>query len=459
MDIIKQMNDVSLDALYHKSKYVRWAQEAAKVQVNWDEWNELVSSLEEKGHLVHEQRGSKTVRSLWAKNKSYRFEDMSKDPTLYVREVVGGRPIYYVYFTYLDGEKANRPKGAGSSGFNTVNEKFLKLYGLTLREAFGEISCSNGKTAFDKCVNSVKYAIYLKESIKGLKLSNLYKADLSSAWPSAICEDLPDLPHAKYIKGYAAPTKEYPIAYYLKSGHIAEWGKYDTHEWRKNRWYGSIEHQSKMNFKPRKNHDVWETFEDVEEENEITVLVPISKYTLRPVIEDMYATKEDKSNIFNSMWYKAMLNSFIGFMRSNTYNPNHYMGHISALAYARATHKMMAMADILVSEGNTPLYFAIDSIIWLGKGSSLTTKTKKLGAFMEEATAAEGIIITHGQYCLEVNGKIILERHQGITSSDYIQKDINTLDEYIKNMNEPVEKIRGYDKETHRFIMTRRIKI
>lgn len=452
-------NNPKIDTLFHKAKYIRWHDEATKVKVDWDEWNELVASFEKEGYLIQEIKGHKTVRSLWAKNKSYKFDDNTKDPSLYACKIVDGKPQYYIFYTYLDAEKANRPEKAGSAGFNAVNEKFIDLYGITLRDAFGEVENRNGITEFDKCVNSVKYAIYLKEMAKGYKLSRLYKADISSAWPYAICDDLPDLARAKHINGRVAPSEEYPIAYYIKSGHIAEYGKYDTHTWKKNQWYGAIEAQSKQNFKPRANHTKWETFADISDDEEITVLVPHSKYSLRQVIEDMYATKEDKTDIFRSRWYKAMLNSFIGFMRSNQYNKQHYMGHISALAYARATFRMISMADTLVKEGNLPIYFAIDSIIWMGKQSALTSKDKSLGAFVEEAADANGIIVTHGQYCLEANGRILLERHQGITTNDYEKQGIGSLEEYISFMNKSEEEVRAYDKNTHKFVMIRRPKI
>lgn len=458
MEYLKKVPTGMTSQMRHDWKYIYWFKDAAKQQVSWDEWNELVELYKKKGHEVAEQRGCKTVRALWSKNRSYRFDDDRKDPTLYVSEIIGGEQVFSVYFTYLDGEKANRPKGAGSAGFNLISKLFLEYEGLTIAEAFGEIENKDGTTPFDKCVNSVKYAIYLRDLVKGQKLSNLYKADISSAWPSAICDDLPDLRNSKIEHGRVAPNKDFPIAYYLRSGHIAEFGKYDTHDWKKNYWYQLIEHQSKQNFKPREGHKTWETFAAIADEDEITVLVPHSKYNLRRPIEEMYAKKEDKTDIQLSKWYKAMMNSFIGFMRSNEWNRQRYMGHISALAYARATNRMLVMADILSKEGNTPIYFAIDSIIWVGKSSKLV-QPKRLGAFVLEAAGADGIIVNHGQYYLEKDGKKLLERHQGIPEGIYSEKEIDNLDDYIREMNQGTQEKVVYDKDSHNFVIRRTLNI
>lgn len=444
--------------LRHDTRYIYWHKEAEKIQVSWDTWNELVEDLQQKGKEVPDVVGSRSVRSLWGKDKSYKFDDNRKDPTLYVSEVVDGKQKLSVYFTYLDADKASRPKGAGSAGFNLMKSYFLEENGITMEQAFGEVAVKNGHTVFDKCVSRVKYAIYLRRSIKGMIVNNLYKADISSAWPSEICDDLPDRNKTKTVKGRVLPDEEYPIAYYVKSGHIAEYGKYDTHDWLDNIWYKEIESQSKDNFKPHKGHSQWETFETIDDDEEETVLFGKSKYTLRGPIEKLYTEKESANDIFTKMWAKAMLNAFIGYMRSNEYNPYHWMGHLSALAYARATNRMLTMADTLTKEGSLPIYMAIDSIIWTGNKSSLTSN-KKLGAFVSEAEAARGVIINHGQYCLEKDGQLIFEKHQGIDSSVYDNKDISNLDEYIKQMGQPTQEKTTYDKEKHQFVIRRVINV
>lgn len=459
MSFLKDSRDAKLKTLQHSKRYIYWHEEATKRQVSWDDWNAIVSLLESDGVKVPDTVGCKTVRALWAKDKSFRFDEGMKDPTLYVSEIKDMKQELTVYFTYLDGEKARRPKGAGSAGFNLIKKWFLEDYGIDMAKAFGEIENVNGKTLFDKCVNRVKYAIYLRGSVKGYKTGHMYKADISSAWPSEICDCLPNLREHKKVAGRVKPTAEYPIAYYVNSGHIAEYGRYDTHDWKNNKWYKDIEWQSKQNFKPHKGHDKWETFEDIADEDEVTILVPYSRYTLRGPIERLYQQKEDKTDIFQSMWAKAMMNSFIGYMRSNDWNSQHYMGHISALAYARATNRMLGIANTLEKEKNVPIYMAIDSIIWIGGESETVDKEKKLGAFVSEAEDAQGIIVAHGQYCLEKNGKIVLERHQGIPENIYLEKGIDNLDEYIKEMNTATQDSVVYDKNTHRFVVKRRMNI
>lgn len=440
----------------HNARYIYWHEEAEKLQIDWDTWNVLIEMLEKEGHKVPDTPGCHTVRMLWAKDKSYRIDENAKDPIVYVSEVKEGRQELTIYFTYLDAEKAKRPKGAGSAGFNLVRKIFLNQYGLTMAQAYGDKQIKEDREPlFHKCASRVKYAIYLKKAIKGYKFKKMYKADISSAWPTELCDNLPDGNDFQDLPGRVAPTKEYPIAYYVKSGHIAEYEKYDTHDWKDDVWYSEIEQQSKENFKPHKGHSKWETFETIPDEEERTILFAKSKYSLRRAIEKIYADKEDKSDIFKSLWSKAMLNSFIGFMRSVEWNKQHYMGHISALAYARATHRMITMAKSLTKEGNAPIYMAIDSIIWIGHKSSLTSE-KCLGAFVSEAEDAEGVIVNHGQYCLEKDGNIIMERHQGIDDLTYEEMDIDSLDEYIDCMNTPTQLKTVYDNEKHKFI-TRRV--
>ena len=442
----------------HDVRYIYWHKEAEKKQISWDTWNEIVDELKKNGREVPDVLGSRTLRSIWAVSKSYKFDDNTKDPTLYVNEVINGKQQFSVYFTYLDADKANRPKGAGSAGFNLIKKYFLEEYDIAAENVFGELQVKDGKTVFDKCVNRVKYAIYFRRSARGTILNNLYKADISSAWPSEICDDLPDIDNFLDVPGRVLPSEEYPIAYYVNSGHIAEYNKYDTHDWLNNQWYKDIEYQSKTNFKPHEGHEKWETFERIPDNEERTLLFGISKYSLRRPIERIYAEKEDKSDIFTSMWAKAMLNAFIGFMRSNEYNKYHYMGHISALAYARATNRMITMAETLTKEGNCPIYMAIDSIIWVGKKSSLTSE-KKLGAFVSEAEAAKGVIINHGQYCLEKDGQLIFEKHQGIDGATYENKDITNLAGYIKEMGQTTQEKTVYDKSEHKFVRRRALNI
>lgn len=437
----------------HQSKYIRWNDEATKIQLNWEEFNEISQWYQEHGKSV--QENFKTVRSIWQKDHTYRFDD-GANPTLYISRMDGEKRVYEIYYTYLDAEKAYRAKGAGSSGFQKINELVIEDCGRRLQDIFGRIVNNGGTTEFDQCVRATKYAIYLNPSLKGRKLSHMYKADISSAWPFALCGALPTLVGSQRINGVAEPTAEFPFAFYLKSGHIAEFNGFDTRELRQNKWYKRIEEESKANFKPNKNRPQWHTYVEVEPEDEITILCPRADYDLEQALRKLYATKEDKTDPIASSWAKAQLNSFIGWMRSNQYNKFDFMGHLSAIAYARATWRMVSMADKLVEEGNTPIYFAIDSIIWIGKKSSLTSK-KEFGAFVSEAENATGVIVNHGQYCIEQNGSIILEKHQGIDAMIYEGCGIKTLDDYIANMNSPVQEVLGYDKKTHTFRRMRRL--
>ena len=264
-------------------------------------------------------------------------------------------------------------------------------------------------------------------------LHGCYKADFSSAFPAAACGRLPDRHGYQMRLGYVEPNEEYPFAFYLNSGHSAEYKGYDTRTWSKRKWYAN-----------RGN------FEKVLPQKEITVLMKASKYELTDVLKDLY---EKKSSGDENM--KTFLVAFFGYLRSTKSFQNNYMAHISIVAYGRHVQMMMDYADKLEEDGNEILMFATDSIAWKGKKSSLTTEKseKILGSFVNEYENADMVIVACGVYAIQEKGKLYLVKHQG-TDKDIIQKaNIKSLSDFISFYIEKGFLIEEdiYNRDTNKF--------
>lgn len=145
---------------------------------------------------------------------------------------------YCVYYTEMDNEKLEKGSGAGHRGWNTLDEMLRERLGIGLVRAFGVIPVEDRQTAWvSKCAKSLKQLVWYQPIIINRKLTHTYKADIKSAWPSMLRGPLPDATTAKEVSGRVAPTAEFPFAFYVKSGHTAEYSKFDTRDFLTNPWY------------------------------------------------------------------------------------------------------------------------------------------------------------------------------------------------------------------------------
>lgn len=433
----------------HDFRYIHWHTEAEKVRVSHEEWTQLIEMAEGKGRQLASPY--KTRRLEWCYKCVYNVDDKTRKtaPALYMAELVDGKYIYTIYYTQHDEEKLKVEGGAGHKGWNTLDDFIYNQCGVGLEGAFGTIPVDDKKTSWiTKCVKSVKYAFYVDKFIANKSLKKLHKADISSAYPHNLRGLLPNAHTAKKVDGRVAPTAEYPFAFYPESGHVAEYNRFDTHELRNNKWYKKFEGQNKENC--FKHNDPFTTFEDIEET--YTVLMKAAGHTLDAAVQKMYWVKENGEDKKTRDWYKWMLNATIGFMSSEANNWQHYQGHLAAIVYCRQIARMIELAETLEKEGNCPIYFAIDCIVWIGKPSALTTRKKELGAFVEEANDVCGVICGQGQYFLhDGKGNVLVEKHQGVPQSIYKKYNITNEAEYIKYMGKAVQTVEIYNEKTHRY--------
>lgn len=113
---------------------------------------------------------------------------------------------------------------------------------------------------------------------------------------------------------------------------------------------------------------------------------------------------------------------------------------------------MLGYVEQLLSEHKLPIYFAIDCMIWYGEQSNITTDEAKLGNFMREATEADCAICGQGQYYLEKDGQVIIEKHQGVADKKYAELNIQNMDDFVREMGKPILYKEVYDKDLNEFI-------
>ena len=203
---------------------------------------------------------------------------------------------------------------------------------------------------------------FMNPGYKGKIVEGVYKADVSSAFPTQILRDLPTLHGSIYVPGRAEPSEKYPFAFYVNSKHIKTLDGYDSHEM--NCWF---------------YREYYKCDDSIKDEDELTILCPkmSEKYheALSKAFIDCYNHRKDDS--FN----KFVMNATIGYFQRNN-NPS--LSFISGIVILRCNIDMIRRCYQLEEEGNTVLFIATDSIAWKGKPSSVATDEKYLGSFTYE---------------------------------------------------------------------------
>ena len=203
---------------------------------------------------------------------------------------------------------------------------------------------------------------FMNIGYKGKIVDGVFKADVSSAFPTQVMKDLPTLHGSITVPGRAEPSEKYPFAFYVNSHHIKTLDGYDSHEM--NCYY---------------YREYYKCDDSINDEDELTILCPkmSEKYhdALCKAFKDCYDHRSEDS--FN----KFLMNACIGFFQRNT---NPALSFISAIVILRCNIDMIRRCYQLVHEGNTVLFIATDSIAWKGKLSSVAIDEKYLGSFTYE---------------------------------------------------------------------------
>lgn len=430
----------------HNIKYIDWFKEADIYELNKEEWNEMIDSLNPELEIsVKEAYQKKTVRKFWHGGM------WKKD----------GNKIFYVnegkYIIYQT-EGANNNEEKKINGFEARRvfvDKFNEINGCKLQAAFGTITnidIIKGIHLVNRCVGPF---IWNDDEISNKIIQNVYKADVSSAYPGEGLINIPNAKTAKKVNGRIAPNAEYPVAFYINSGHIAEYNKYDTHSDCSNYLYKYC--RNPMNKKSKKNEEAVH-FQYVPDEEEITILMKYSEYNFKEVFEYFYERKKDDEEA------KAVMNLTIGTFDYIPYDKEKkkikweshfdYYGHIRAVILARHNHNMINYYRELKKNGYKLLCVQTDSMIWQGGAlrCAVDKDQKKIGDLVQEITDGRVYIHACGSYIIEDEQQQII-KHQGIKNWN---DAIDNFDDFIEFFKGNIEYYSNELNDDYKFELKRR---
>ena len=258
----------------------------------------------------------------------------------------------------IDDEKS------GMEAYRVIQDKF-NYYNLTKTLSLDSIfSGRQYRPEYSLIKGCVPVQIqFMNIGYRGQIVQGVYKADVSSAFPTQIMRDLPTLHGRIVVPGRVEPSEKYPFAFYVNSHHIKTLDGYDSHEM--DCWF---------------YREYYRCDDSIRDEDELTILCPkmSEKYhdALAKAFRDCYDHRKDDQ--FN----KFVMNACIGYFQRNN---DPMLSFISAIVILRCNIDMIRRCYQLENEGNTVLFIATDSIAWKGKLSPIATDDKYLGSFTYEA--------------------------------------------------------------------------
>ena len=257
----------------------------------------------------------------------------------------------------IDDEKS------GMEAYRAIEDKFNYYNGTKTIALESIFSGRKYRSEYSLIKGCVPVQIqFMNVGYKGKIVEGVYKADVSSAFPTQIMRDLPTLHGSITVPGRVQPSENFPFAFYVNSHHIKTLDGYDSHEL--NCWF---------------YREYYKCDDSIKHDDELTILCPkmSEKYheALAKAFEDCYNHRKDDQ--FN----KFVMNAAIGYFQRNN---NPALSFISAIVILRCNIDMIRRCYQLENEGNTILFIATDSIAWKGKMSSVASDEKYLGSFTYE---------------------------------------------------------------------------
>ena len=350
-------------------------------EVSKDTWNTLKRYWEKNGTKFSAARTINRT-SKWAKFGTYRIIKTKEFVMLQVND--NGDLKQYSCNLKPNSKKTADNKegkpGEGTRALKALKEELKKLCPELrpargnynpLKYAFGEVP----KMYFPK-THVPSPISFVNRKFVGQILSGVYKADISSAYPAAASETLPNAHAYKLIPEVVEPTEEYPFCFY-SNGHIAIFNELDSRKWPELD-YGVYAHSQRKR-------------ECLNNKIEYTIVMQASKYSLRPIFEEGYKNKEESFGDNEKIeYYKGLMNKAIGcFMSeehySTTRNYPNYAAHLSAVIIARIVNRMLTECYNIRKAGGEVIAVYTDCVMWRGIGNRGLTREKQLGKLVLEA--------------------------------------------------------------------------
>lgn len=328
------------------------------------------------------------------------------------------------YYTFLDGEKNERqimkwndPDNVldGNRAYKELQLKFSDLNRITFEDAFGTAFSSefNHKKMFksglldcDDFVACIPKQFYWQKSdTKNRLMTHISMVDFSSHYPGSIIGNVPTSKQSVRIKGRVLPNQDYPFAFYINTGTLAEFSDdgellYDTHDFAFDPRFSSTLLED----------DVIKRVKTINDSDEVTILMKKSKYNFNDTFKYFYDHRDEKPV------NKLVMNASIGMFHQKQYKTRRY-AHLAAVCLARANIKMLNLIQKIQSENMDVLTVIVDSITYKGS-KQIGTSEKKLGEAHQEILDA--IYQTRGinQYIFIKDGKVIKSAHASFNATN-----------------------------------------
>lgn len=358
---------------YHwkEINHVNWRSEATKEYVSQKEFRALLNEMYRIGRLAE----SFDNRTEWMDPRTFSLEKRGYWDHLYIGGPEGVRHIISNSFDDSQNAQARKLGYVPNTGrlANTIEQRIFKeLNGVTERQAFGY-----SEPQLNKCVPKQLY--YINSRWANKKITCAGKADFSSHYPANICGPLPNWSKHVRVDGTADPTPEYPFVFYTRSGHLAEYKRFDTHYWRDDPLAGDLFGKNYSKISPDKD---------------VSILCPESKFRLDSTVEMLYNKKVAGESI-DGLPAKAVLNSSIGYKHlTGANNTKNRLYHLAAVCIARANQRMI---DLYNENARSVLQLVVDCVIYMG-AQELGEHRKALGVLHQEITDQSFIMRGVNQY-------------------------------------------------------------
>lgn len=375
-----------------------WMKEK-RIQLKHEEWEAKRRWCRENG----EWAASKTRIVDWVGGVRYRVDRVGQNYTVLY---VGEEGQFARYVTHNDDER-NARKLTGRDAYRIVSKMFTDRTGKTVRQVYGGVE----KFEWHELVPPPPQ--WQNPSGIGVVTDYVYKADVSSCYPYELSKTLPSAKKRdmKTVQGRVAPTEEYPFAFYTKSRHMSIYGEFDTRD--AQGW----DIPTELAFPMVKTKGV-AFYREVEDNEETTVLMKASPYSLAPEMEKLYNGRDEHPE------YKIVMNAFIGYLWSSCRPGKTNLSHIVAVVLNRARMRILSIMKEIAEKGGRPLLVAIDSVAWQWDVYKGWTKHKELGAFVLEYRNVQLVMSKTGQYGLydPTRKQFLSIKHQGVEAKDFEEK-------------------------------------
>lgn len=412
----------------HDIKYINWQKEATKIALTLEEYNEMKESLDQEDEVIL-GTGINTVRSCWHSG-SWSF----KDSAYYVcaqqsnEYVIYDLDDRYATLEVLDAakkeQKVSEIRGGQALGeLKRVFAEKTEMKGVRkdwkFSRAFGSFQYDNEYKVNDDIIAGLHNCdrcngpfIWADDKYDDKVTDGVQKADISSAYPAAACGLLPTTDGYKMEKGYIEPNEEYRFAFYLKSGHVAEYKRFNTRE---DQFSFLFRQCRNPNGTGSKHKEPAAYFRSISNDEEVTLLMRASQYKLDDTIQYFYDRKKDDP-LAKEVLVKAIgaLSQLMQPNKNAWFKRGRYKGFISIIVHCRHNHKMIELYREIAAAGGKLISIQTDAMTWLGKQIPAQTDEKVLGAFVTEIVNGRVWQKELGVYCIEDNLGHSIIKYQGI---------------------------------------------